>query len=88
MDGVRFVGKLSGTLTQIYQSYRAYRGHRAALAWFFVLTLVENALPVIRAWLVAIALQAPVELTYFFVIVPVVLFILQIPFSLNGIGRK
>lgn len=85
---VRFVGKLSGTLAKIYQSYREYRGNRAALAWFFVLTLVENALPILRAYLVALALHAPVELTWFFVIVPLELLLIRIPISFDGFGLR
>lgn len=88
LAGVRFIGKFAGTLGRIYRSYREYRSHRGTLAAFFVLTLLENALPIVRAWIVAVALHAPVSLTYFFVIVPLELVLIRIPISFDGFGIR
>lgn len=88
LAGVRFVGKFANTFGKIYTSYREYRTRRGTLTVFFALTMLENTLPILRAWLVALALNVPVPLTYFFVIVPLELVLIRIPVSFDGFGIR
>jgi glycosyltransferase 2 family protein len=88
LEGVRLVGRFARTLGKIYSSYRGYRTCRGALAIFFALTMLENAMPVVRAWIVALALGAWVPPAYFFVIVPLELVLIRIPISFDGFGIR
>ncbi|MBZ0268365.1 flippase-like domain-containing protein [bacterium] len=88
LEGARFVGRIAKTLGKIYGSYREYRTCRGTLAIFFALTMLENAMPVVRAWIVALALGAWVPPAYFFVIVPLELVLIRIPVSFDGFGIR
>ena len=82
------LARIARIVGQIYQSYREYRNHRGALWVFFALTLLENALPIVRAWVVAIAFGADVALVYLFAFVPLEMLLARIPLSLDGFGLR
>jgi len=85
-DKSKYLKKTAGQLERLYRSYQIYSRKKGTLAVFVVLTCVENALPIVRSFIIAIALHAYVPLSYFFVIVPIALLLIRLPISFDGFG--
>jgi uncharacterized protein (TIRG00374 family) len=75
-------------LAAVYRSYQAYQGHRVQLGEFLVLSLLENLFPLIWTFLLALAFNIEVPLLYFFILVPIVLVLIRIPISFDGLGLQ
>lgn len=88
LAGKRFLGRAAEVLVKVFRSFRAYRDHRGALTVFFVLTLLENLFPMVRAYLVARALQVDVPFLFFASVVPIELLIIRLPLSIDGFGIR
>ncbi len=82
------VGRVASLIGKIHGAYRDYRHERSTLALFFVLTMLENALPILRAWMVALALDVTVSPLWFLIIVPLELVLIRIPLSFDGFGIR
>ena len=87
-DKSNILKKAAGQLERLYRSYQVYRSKKGTLAVFFVLTCVENLLPIVRPFIIAIALHAYVPLSYLFVIVPIELLLIRLPISFDGFGIR
>ena len=66
----------------------AFQGKGRTLAGAFAWSLVLQALVVINSWVLARALGVPIPLPYFFLIMPVAIFAMMVPISINGIGVR
>ena len=84
----RFVGRGVGILAKVYRSFRAYRDHKGALTAFFLLTLLENFFPMVRAYCVARALHVDVPFLFFAAIVPIELLVIRLPLTIDGFGVR
>lgn len=86
--GLRLVPhrRLLKGLRKMHSSYQDYRGAGGALAAFFALTVLETVLPIISSYFTAQALGVELALYYFFVVMPVYLFIARVPALPNVIG--
>lgn len=73
-------------LRQFHSTYQAYQDNKKSLAAFFGLTLTEQLIPILHAWLVAQALGIEVGLIYIAGALPLALLISRIPISINGLG--
>jgi uncharacterized membrane protein YbhN (UPF0104 family) len=62
--------------------------HRDVLARAFGWSLLLQTSVVLSGWCLARALHVPIPLPYFFLIVPLVLFVTMLPVSINGIGLR
>jgi uncharacterized protein (TIRG00374 family) len=87
----RLLGRLSGLrimqrLRQFHLTYLAYRDEKRCLVLFFGLTLLEQFIPILQAWVIARGLGIGVELLYVAVAVPPALLIAHIPISIDGLG--
>jgi len=80
--------KIVGKLRELHESYVAYQRHRLTLMIFLGLSLVENLLPLIWTYLLALAFQLQVPSLYFFILVPIVLVLVRLPISLDGFGLQ
>jgi len=87
-DKSKYLKKTAGQLEKLYRSYQIYSRKKGTLAVFFVLTCVENVLPIVRPFIIAIALHAYVPLSYLFVIVPIELLLIRLPISFDGFGIR
>ena len=58
------------------------------LAKAFGYSLILQTLVVLNAWLLANALHVPISLPHFFLIVPLAVFVMMIPVSINAIGVR
>ena len=88
LGSIRKIRKYADKLRKLYDAYREYRRHKAALLLFFILTCVENALPIIRAWMIARALHVHIGVDLFLVIVPIELLVIRLPFTFDGFGVR
>lgn len=84
----KYLRKVTETLETLYRSYQSYNENKAALGVFFMLTCLENVLPVVRPYIIAMALGAYVPLSFLFVIVPIELVLIRLPISFDGFGIR
>lgn len=73
---------------QILQSYQQYARHRKALFIFLLLSIVEQFIPAITAYLVAKALYLDIPFLYFLIFIPIILTIVRLPISFDGFGVR
>lgn len=66
----------------------AFQGKGRVLATAFAWSVGLQALVVLNVWTLARALHVPIPLPYFFLIMPVALFAMMLPVSINGIGVR
>ena len=73
-------------LGEVYQSYRTYQGDLSLLLIFLLLSLAENLFPLFWTYFLSLAFGIEVPLLYFFILIPIVLALVRLPISLDGIG--
>lgn len=88
----RFLSKLPARLSrpagQVIGAFGAYRGQRRALLQAFTWSLLLQANVVIYYVIVARALGFEVPVLDFFLIVPLALYVMMAPVTVNGIGLR
>lgn len=86
----RLGGKLPGgkLVTKLSSALFAFQGQGAVLAKCFGYSLILQTLVVLNGWLLSKALHVPIALPYFFLIVPLAVFAMMIPVSINAIGVR
>jgi uncharacterized protein (TIRG00374 family) len=65
---------------------RRYASHRGALARVIALSVVVQVIRVLQAWCLGRALGIELPATLYFAFIPVIVLIMQLPISINGIG--
>ncbi len=65
---------------------RRYATHHRALARVIVMSVVVQVIRVLQAWCLGQALGVELPLTLYFAVIPVIVLIMQLPISVNGIG--
>jgi hypothetical protein len=81
-------GRFGSLPGKVASSLFAFQGKGSVLVRAFAWSLALQALVVINAWLLARALRVPLPLVDFFLIVPLGLFLMMVPVSINGIGVR
>jgi uncharacterized protein (TIRG00374 family) len=79
---------IRGKLGRIAAALGSYRDAQGALARGFALSVVLQVNVVTFYWALAQALGLPVDYASFFVIVPIAIFVMMLPISINGIGVR
>ena len=87
----RACGRLPGARVRVAAArllgaIRAYRHHHAALARVLAASLAVQALRVLQAWGLGRAMGIEASLAIYFVAIPVVLLIMLLPITINGLG--
>jgi glycosyltransferase 2 family protein len=82
--GNKWVSKLR----DVYQSYLAYQDQKKVLAGFLFLSFLENLFPIFWTYFLSLAFNIPVPLLYIFILEPIVLVLVRLPISIDGIGIK
>lgn len=77
-----------GRVARVTTALFAFRGHTRALAGAFFWSLCLQTLVVVNAWVLARALHVELGLAPFFLIVPLAVFLMMVPVSINGIGVR
>lgn len=80
--------RLPGKLAQVASALFAFQGQGRALAGAFFWSLCLQTAVVVNAWVMARALHVDLGLAPFFLIVPLAVFLMMIPVSINGIGVR
>lgn len=80
--------RLPGKLAQVASALFAFQGQGRALAGAFFWSLCLQTAVVVNAWVMARALHIDLGLAPFFLIVPLAVFLMMIPVSINGIGVR
>jgi uncharacterized membrane protein YbhN (UPF0104 family) len=82
------LSRLGGPFGKIASALFAFQGKGSVLLRAFAWSLALQGLVVLNAWLLARALGVPIPLAGFFLIVPLGLFLMMLPVSINGIGVR
>lgn len=77
-----------GLFAKAAGALRAFQGQGRVLAGALAWSLLLQTLVVLNGYLLARALHVPVPLPYFFLIVPLALFVMMLPVSINAIGVR
>lgn len=79
-------GRLGGWAARILEAYRQYAGHRATLAWFFLLTVIEQGAIIASNWLAAMAFAIDLSLLEAAAVTPVAILLARLPISVSSFG--
>lgn len=69
-------------------AFRGFRGKKGALFWAIVLSLVLQINVIVHYWLIATALGMNISIVKFLFIIPIALFVMMVPISINAIGLR
>ena len=75
--------RIAGALTE---AVRRYSRHHVQLARVLAMSVAVQAIRVVQAWCLGEALGIELPLLTYFAVVPVILLIMQIPITINGLG--
>lgn len=78
--------RLADKLRRFHETYRAYRNSTRSLATFFLLTFVEQCVPIVEVWLISMALDIHVGLLPFAMAMPLSMLVTRIPIGIAGLG--
>jgi uncharacterized protein (TIRG00374 family) len=73
---------------RLLDAVRAYRHHHGALANVLLGSLGVQVLRVLQAWLLGLSLGITLPLAAYFVCIPVILLVMLLPITLNGLGTS
>ncbi|MFH1059335.1 MAG: lysylphosphatidylglycerol synthase transmembrane domain-containing protein [Pseudomonadota bacterium] len=79
-------GKLGGWLGKFLIAYHQYRRHPGALAWFLVLSFLEQGSPVVANWIAAQALHLDVSPLALAAATPVAMALARVPIWFSSFG--
>lgn len=82
------LARLGPRFRKVSDALFAFQGKGAVLAKAFGYSLILQTLVVLNGWLLSKALHVPISLPYFFLIVPLAVFVMMIPVSINAIGVR
>ena len=82
------LARLGPRFEKVSAAVFAFQGKGAVLAQAFAWSLFLQTLVVLNGWLLARALHVPIALPHFFLIVPIAVFVMMIPVSINAIGVR
>lgn len=82
------LARLGPRFKKVSDALFAFQGKGAVLAKAFGWSLILQTLVVLNGWLLSKALHVPISLPYFFLIVPLAVFVMMIPVSINAIGVR
>jgi glycosyltransferase 2 family protein len=84
----RALGPLRRRLGRIFEQIDHYRARPRLLAWLALLSVAVQLLRVLEKIVLAPALGIDIHIMYFFVLVPVALFVTLLPISIQGLGVR
>jgi len=79
---------IADKIVEIYQATLSYKGHKTALAWCTILSLLYGLVIILIHYLMAQALGWRIPGTLFFLSVPVITVVSMFPLSFGGIGVR
>ncbi len=85
VDFVPF-GALHRITAALTEAVRRYARHHTELARVLAMSIAVQAIRVVQAWCLGEALGLDLPLLTYFAVVPVILLIMQVPVTINGLG--
>jgi uncharacterized protein (TIRG00374 family) len=85
---IPFSSKLQNILEKIITAFWGFKGKRKALLQALGLSLILQANVVTYYFLIALALDFHIAYFNFFLVVPLAIFVMMMPISINGIGLR
>ncbi|UCD42209.1 MAG: flippase-like domain-containing protein [Chloroflexota bacterium] len=82
------LSRIANLVMKIYQSIQEMKGDATALWLAFGISILLQINVVIFHYLIALSIDLDFSIIYFFILVPIVLTVLIVPFSINGIGLR
>lgn len=79
-------GKIGAWVATMLAAYRQYSNHRWTLAWFFILTLIEQLALIITNWLAAQAYHIDLSLLEAAAVTPVAILLARLPITVSSFG--
>ncbi len=73
-------------LDKLLASVQVYGQHKSALVWAFINSLLFYFLAVVNVYITALVFQFDVSFTHMLIATPIIMLIMNIPFSLGNIG--
>ena len=73
-------------LRQFHETYLNYQEDKLSLAIFFGLTFLEQLLPILYTWLIALGIGLDIKLIFIAGAVPLTILVSRIPVSIDGLG--
>jgi uncharacterized protein (TIRG00374 family) len=77
------VRRITSSLTD---AVRRYGRHRTELARVLLMSIAVQAIRIVQAWCLGMALGIHLPLATYFAVMPVILLIMQVPITINGLG--
>jgi uncharacterized protein (TIRG00374 family) len=84
----RLPARVAGKLDTLVEGMRVYRGQGRVLAQVFAISLLLQVNVVTFYWMLGQALGLAVPYGAFFAIVPIAIFVMMLPITINGIGLR
>lgn len=88
MFSLPLVRKLAGILDRIDETARAFAARRGAVFAGMGISVIFQANVVLHYYLIGMALGIEVPLAVYFAVIPVSLFLMMAPISINGVGVR
>ncbi len=79
-------GRLLSWASRFIKAYHEYRQHQGTLLWFLLLSVIEQAAPIVGNWLAARALNIELSLLEAAAVTPVVFLLARLPVSFSSFG--
>jgi len=80
------VGVLRRITDALTDAVRRYADHHREVARVLVMSIAVQVIRVLQAWCLGVSLGLHVPLTTYFVFVPIIVLIMQLPITINGLG--
>jgi uncharacterized protein (TIRG00374 family) len=80
---IRLLHRVTDALTD---AVRRYADHHAEMLRVLALSILVQVIRVLQAWCLGVALGIQLPLSAYFVFIPVIVFIIQLPITVNGLG--
>jgi glycosyltransferase 2 family protein len=80
--------KLKHLGVEVIAAIQMHRGHRARIAAVLLASIGVQVLRVLEAWTLGLALSIPAGLSTYLAFVPLILLIMLLPITVNGIGTS
>jgi len=85
-DKFKVIDKIFTKIEKVRKPIFEFKEDRRAMSWAMINSLIFQLLAVINVWLSSLAFGDELTIVSLLVAVPVILFIMNIPFSIGGIG--
>lgn len=78
--------KINCSLEKFYMAYVKFSDTKGTIMLFGLLTCLETTLPIIRSYIVGLAVGVNLPISYYFAFQPIVILLTRLPISIDGFG--